>query len=148
LVGITGDPGAAPLRVGPDAATQAAAVYGASGVLAALIGGARTGEGQDVDVAVHEAAINIARPHFSRSSESGEAARRPGNRQPAAQAEPTGAFPAAGGGADDWIFLHGSSDHLWERLLTAIGRRDLLDDERFADETTRLANAEACRQVV
>lgn len=148
LAGITGEPDAEPLRVGPDAATQSAAIYGASGVVAALIGRARTQQGQTVEVSVQEAAINIARPHFSRSSESGEPARRPGNRQPAAQAEPTGAFPAAGGGSNDWVFLHGSSDHLWKRLLIAIGREDLLDDERFADEASRLANAAECRQIV
>lgn len=148
IASITGEPDQAPLRVGPDAAAQAAAIYGVIGVLAALIQRDRTGRGQRVEVSVLDAAINLCRTHFSRSAESGEFQPRPGNRQPAAQAEPTGVFPSAGGGPQDFVFAHASPEHLWRRLLTAIGREDLRDDPRFADGPKRLAHRDEVHAVV
>jgi formyl-CoA transferase len=148
IAGITGEPDEPPLRVGPDAASQAGAIYGAIGVLAALIQRARTGRGQRVEVSTLDAAMNLCRTHFSRSSESGQFHPRPGNRQPAAQAEPTGVFPAAGDGPQDYVFAHASPEHLWRRLLSVIGREDLLDDPRFVDGPTRLAHREDVHAVV
>lgn len=148
IASITGEPDRAPLRVGPDAAAQAAAIYGAIGVLAALIQRDRTGRGQRVEVSLLDAAINLCRTHFSRSAESGEFHPRPGNRQPAAQAEPTGVFPAAGDGPQDFVFAHASPEHLWRRLLTAIGREDLRDDPRFANGPSRLAHREEVHAVI
>jgi formyl-CoA transferase len=145
---ITGEPDEPPLRVGPDAAAAAGAIYGAIGVLAALIQRARTGRGQRVEVSTLDAAMNLCRTHFSRSSESGEFHPRPGNRQPAAQAEPTGVFPAAGGGPQDHVFAHASPEHLWRRLLSVIGREDLVDDPRFVDGPTRLVHREDVHAVV
>lgn len=148
IASITGEPDEAPLRVGPDAVAQATAIYGAIGVLAALLQRARTGRGQRVDVAMVDAGINLCRTHFSRTAESGRFEPRPGNRQPAAQAEPTGVFPAAGGGPLDYVFAHASPEHLWRRLLAVIGREDLLTDPRFADGPTRLAHRAAVHAVV
>lgn len=148
IASITGEPAEAPLRVGPDAASQATAIYGAIGTLAALIQRARTGRGQRVEVSMLDAAINLSRTHFSRSAESGQFHPRPGNRQPDAQAEPTGVFPAAGGGPQDWVFAHASPEHLWRRLLTVIGREDLRDDPRFVDGPTRLAHRDDVHAVV
>lgn len=148
IASITGEPDEPPLRVGPDAASQASAIYGAIGVLAALIQRARTGRGQRVEVSTLDAAINLCRTHFSRSAESGQFHPRPGNRQPAAQAEPTGVFPAAGHAPQDYVFAHASPEHLWRRLLSVIGREDLLGDPRFVDGPTRLAHREDVHAVV
>lgn len=148
LASITGEPSEAPQKVGPDAATMATAVYGCIGVLAAVIQRARTGTGQLIEVAMQDAAINLARTHYSRTAESGLFEQRPGNRQPAAQAEPTGAFPAAGGGADDWVFAHAAAQHFWRRLLGVIGREDAAGDERFADGPTRLKHQRATHELI
>lgn len=148
LSSITGEPDAPPQKVGPDAATQATAVYGCIGALAAVIQRARTGTGQLVEVAMQDAAINLARTHYSRTAESGRFEERPGNRQPAAQAEPTGAFPAAGDGPNDWVFAHAAAEHFWRRLAHVIGRDDALADPRFSDGPTRLAHQAAVHEMV
>ncbi|GAA0935923.1 CoA transferase [Pseudonocardia zijingensis] len=148
IASITGEPDRPPQRVGPDAAFQATALYGAIGVLAAVLQRARTGRGQRLELSMLDAAINLSRTHFSRSTESGRFHERPGNRQPAAQAEPTGVFPAAGGGRDDFVFAHASPEHLWRRLLRLIEREDLLDDPRFADGPTRLRHRDETHRVV
>lgn len=148
LASITGEPDAPPQKVGPDAATQATAVYSCIGVLAAVLQRARTGTGQLVEVAMQDAAINLARTHYSRTAESGLFEKRPGNRQPAAQAEPTGAFPAAGDGPNDWVFAHAAAEHFWRRLAHVIGREDALTDERFTDGPTRLAHQAAVHELV
>lgn len=148
LASITGEPSQAPQKVGPDAATLATAVYGCIGVLAAVIQRSRTGAGQLIEVAMQDAAINLARTHYSRTAESGVFEARPGNRQPAAQAEPTGAFPAAGNDADDWVFAHAAAEHFWRRLLSVIGREDAASDERFTDGPTRLKHQAATHQLI
>lgn len=148
LASMTGPSDEAPLRVGPDAATQSAALYAAIAAIAGLIERARVGEGRLARLSVHDAAMALARSAFSRTSESGHAEVRSGNRQPAAQSEPTGAFPAGGGGDNDWVYMHANSDRLWPRLLTAMGRDDLLDDPRFASEEARLRNAADVHAVV
>ncbi|MHA6623517.1 CaiB/BaiF CoA transferase family protein [Pseudonocardia sp. DLS-67] len=148
IASITGEPDRPPQRVGPDAAFQATALYGAIGVLAAVVQRARTGRGQRLELSMLDAAINLSRTHFSRSTESGRFHERPGNRQPAAQAEPTGVFPAAGGGRDDFVFAHASPEHLWRRLLRLIEREDLRDDPRFADGPTRLRHRDETHRVV
>lgn len=148
LASITGEPSEPPQKVGPDAATVATAIYGCIGVLAAVLQRGRTGTGQLVEVAMQDAAINLARTHYSRTAESGLFEQRPGNRQPAAQAEPTGAFPAAGGGPDDWVFAHAAAEHFWRRLLGVIGREDAADDERFADGPTRLKHQAATHALI
>lgn len=148
IASITGEPERPPQRVGPDAAFQATALYGAIGVLAAVLQRARTGEGQRLELSMLDAAINLSRTHFSRSAESGTFHERPGNRQPAAQAEPTGVFPAAGGGRDDFVFAHASPQHLWRRLLAVIGREDLLDDPRFVDGPARLRHRDEVHRAV
>jgi formyl-CoA transferase len=148
LASITGEPAGPPQKVGPDAAVQATALYGCIGVLAAVLQRARTGLGQLVEVTMQEAAINLARTHYSRTAENGRFEERPGNRQPAAQAEPTGAFPAAGTDPNDWVFAHASAEHFWRRLLDVIGRTDALEDPRFADGPTRLAHREATHELI
>ena len=148
LASITGEPAEPPQKVGPDAATLATAVYGCIGVLAAVLQRARSGAGQLIELAMQDSAINLARTHYSRTAENGIFEQRPGNRQPAAQAEPTGAFPAAGGGADNWVFAHAAAEHFWRRLLGVIGREDAADDERFADGPTRLKHQAATHELV
>ena len=47
-----------------------------------------------------------------------------------------------------WVALSGSTQPMTERLFRAIGRADLLEDARFADNATRLENIEALDDII
>jgi crotonobetainyl-CoA:carnitine CoA-transferase CaiB-like acyl-CoA transferase len=49
---------------------------------------------------------------------------------------PFGNFPTK----DGWIIAGGSKEKFWTRLATAVGRTDLLDDQRFTDFPSRLVH--------
>jgi len=55
------------------------------------------------------------------------------------------ASPCKGGGPNDYCYVYTTraGNHHWERLLKVIGREDLLNDPRFADNKARFANKEA-----
>jgi formyl-CoA transferase len=65
-------------------------------------------------------------------------------RQPAGAAIPTAAptntYPCADG---KWLCIAGNSDLIFRRLMAAIGRPELADDPRFADNGKRCANVAA-----
>ena len=65
-------------------------------------------------------------------------------RQPqcAGHTAPSGLYPCKGGGLNDYCFIYTSraGNRHWDRLLKAIGREDLIDDERFNSPQKRWTN--------
>jgi crotonobetainyl-CoA:carnitine CoA-transferase CaiB-like acyl-CoA transferase len=57
---------------------------------------------------------------------------RDGNRNP--YIVPSSSFPTADG---QWVVIGANTERLWQRLAIAIGRADLLADERFATLSAR-----------
>jgi formyl-CoA transferase len=76
---------------------------------------------------------------------SGSAAERNGNESQLAANAPSDVYPCRGDGPNDYCFIYTSraGNRHWERLLSVIGRADLVGDERFVDATTRYRNREA-----
>ena len=55
---------------------------------------------------------------------------------------PTGMYPCAGGGSNDYIYMLISDTRMWDRLCLTIERDDLLTDPRFATGRLRIAHAD------
>ena len=53
---------------------------------------------------------------------------------------PGGAYLTGGG---DWIFISGTGDRVFARIMHAIGRPELIDDAKFRDNKARVANRPA-----
>ena len=62
-----------------------------------------------------------------------------------APASPRGIYQAADGG---WLSIAASNQGIAKRLFAAMGRSDLLDDDRFATNPARLMNNDAIQQIV
>lgn len=106
----------------------------ATGVLAALVGRLKTGEGQHVQTSIMEAVSTLTTDSITQSFELGKDPDRQ-SRHPQAQ---NFCVRTQSG---DHIAIHlSSSQKFWRSLCTAMERVDLLEDDRFALYRPREAN--------
>jgi formyl-CoA transferase len=139
---LTGTTETEPLKPGPTIGDTGTGLHCAIGILAALHQRERTGQGQHVKVAMQDAVINFSRIAFARQAASGKAAVRSGNRSALGTTAPSGLYKCKGGGLNDYCFIYTTraGNRHWDRLLKAIGREDLIGDERFNSPERRWAN--------
>ncbi len=132
VMSITGHPGGPPARPGYSIGDMAGGLFTALGVLAALVERDRSGEGQVIDVGMLDAQIALLENAVVRYTATGEVPGPIGTRHPLTT--PFQAFPTKDGA----VVVAGVKD--WALFCAAIGRDDLIFDERFATNTLRTAN--------
>jgi formyl-CoA transferase len=122
----------------------------AIGILAALYQRQATGRGQHIEVAMQETVINFCRIAYASQLLWNKPAPRIGNRSVLGTNAPSEAYPCKGGGPNDYCYIYTTraGNHQWERLLTVIGREDLLGDARFDTNRDRFANKDALDEVI
>jgi formyl-CoA transferase len=145
-ISITGESGRPPVRMGPTNADHSAGMHLALGIVAALHRRARTGRGGRVEVALQDVVVSSMRTAFTQHFVSGAPAQRRGADYP--DSSPSGLFPCAPGGPNDWVYLLLSNTEQWQALVAAIERPDLLEDARFARQSLRNQNDPALREIV
>lgn len=150
VLSLTGEPGGRPLKPGANFGDSGAGLHLVVGILAALLQRAETGQGQRVEVAMQEAMVNFCRMAYSGQLMLGRVPQRVGNGSQLARSAPSDAYPCAPGGYNDYCFIYTSraGNRHWERLLSAIGRDDLLDDPRFASPELRIENSAVVDEVI
>ena len=131
---LTGEPGRIPVRCGVSIGDTLAALHGTIGVLMALyhrkVNG---GQGQVIDVALHEAVFNVMESLVPEYSAFGAI------REPAGSALPGIAPSNAYRCADGVVLIAGNGDSIFKRLMTLIGREDLGHDPALANNAGRVA---------
>jgi crotonobetainyl-CoA:carnitine CoA-transferase CaiB-like acyl-CoA transferase len=93
------------------------------------------GLGQVVDLSLLEPMLAILGPDAGIYQHTGQLPQRLGNR--AEVAAPRNAYPCRDG---TWMVMSGSTQRMAEKILQAIGAPELVHDERFSNNTARLAN--------
>ncbi|MBM4034278.1 MAG: CoA transferase [Planctomycetes bacterium] len=153
IMSLTGEEGGPPVRVGVSIGDIAAALCTAIGILAALHKRG-TGvppvdhrqdacaTGQLVDVAMLDCQLGILENAIARYFTSGQTPGRLGTRHPSIT--PFQAF----GTADGYVVVAIGNDKLWAAFCRAIGRPELLADERFADNHLRTQNHAALEPLI
>lgn len=131
VMSITGWPDSPPTRVGLSMGDITAAVFGASGILAALYQREKTGLGQKVDVAMLDCQLAILENALVRYQVDGKPPAAMGTRHPTIT--PFQAFRAA----DAWFVIAVGNDALWNTFCAAVKRPDLLADPRFSTNGER-----------
>ena len=130
---LTAEPGRVPVRVGVSIGDSLAALHGVIGVLCALYHRqAHGGQGQVVDVALHEAVFNVMESLIPEYSAFGAV------REPAGSALPGIAPSNAYRCQDGWVLVAGNGDSIFKRLMLAIGRDDLATAPDLADNAGRV----------
>jgi len=137
LMSVTGETDGRPLKVGAALIDMICGLYAANGILAALHARSRTGEGQRVHVSLMDSALAALLNQGSGFLNAGVVPGRLGNRHPSIT--PYETFRAADG---DFAVACGN-DALFRRLCAAIGRPELAEDARYADNRARLEHRDA-----
>ncbi len=134
---LTGEPGRVPVRVGVSIGDTLAALHGAIGVLTALYHRkANGGQGQVIDVALHEAVFNVMESLIPEYSAFGAVRDAAGSALPGIA--PSNAYPCT----DGWVLVAGNGDSIFKRLMQAIGRPDLAAAADLAHNAGRVARVQ------
>ena len=134
LMSFTGPVGGGPCRVGLSIADIAAAMFTATGIVAALYQREQTGRGAHVDVAMLDSLLAMMEGPIARYTLAGHTMQRSGVYHPILM--PFEVFHAA----DGEIIIAAANDRVFERLCAAIGRTDLAKDPRYASNALRVQN--------
>ena len=137
LMELTGEPDGPPLRVPVPLIDFMTGMYAAQSVLAALWQAERTGTGAHLDCALLDSTATLTST-VALFSLSGEFEPTRIGTQSYLRV-PSAVFQAADGGHVQVIALH---EGHWEALCLALGRREWLQDPRFAGNDARLENRE------
>jgi crotonobetainyl-CoA:carnitine CoA-transferase CaiB-like acyl-CoA transferase len=138
LMAINGEPTGTPQKYGVAISDLLAGTFATQAILAALYARERTGEGQLIDIALHDASIAALINVASSSLNLGEETKRYGNAHPSIV--PYQTFETA----DAPLVLACANNRQFRDLCTGvIDRPELTDDPRFTTNTLRVANRHA-----
>ena len=134
IMSVTGEPGGPPMKAGVPLTDLGAALFAATGILAALAYRTRTGKGQQVDTSLVEAGVALsvweATEYFSGA----------GVPAPLGSAHRMVAPYQAIECADGYVTIGASNDRLFQRLCEALGHSEWAQMPEFADNPSRVRN--------
>ena len=136
IMSVTGEPDGPPAKAGISIADLSAGLFCAYGILCAVVARERTGRGQYVDTSIFEAPLALAVFEASELWGLGKVPRPLGSTN--RTAAPNQALKAR----DGYLNVCASNQRLWGRLCEAIGRTDLVEDPRFAENMDRMSHQE------
>jgi formyl-CoA transferase len=132
VMSITGEPQGEPMKVGVAISDVTAGLHACTAILAALAARERTGRGDRIDIALLDSTVSWLANVASAYLVTGEPPARYGNAH--ASIVPYQAFRAA----DGWFVAGVGNDEQWRRFCRAVGRPELADDPRFANNRARV----------
>src|SRR3989440_1146343 len=142
---VTGSADGPPTYMWPSIGDSGTGMHCVIGILAALMQRHATGEGQQVEVSMQDAVVNLIRVSLRDHQRLGKAMERTGNQLGAGV--PGTTYRCAPGGPNDYVFVF-VQQQMWHPLLRAIGRDDLLGDERYETREARWRNKDAVDALV
>jgi len=135
LVYVTGERDTPPQQAGLPVCDYASGLWAAFGTVIALLGKKLHGDsgGNEIDLALYESMLPFLKDIPMRYQAKGVVTQRTGN---------TPDYVAPGGsyqtGDDEWIFISGTGDRVFIRLMNAIGRTDLAVDPTLQHNRDRV----------
>ena len=144
VVSITGNDGEPPLKSGPALCDILGGVHLYSAIVSALFRALRTGKGAILDVAMQDSVIPTLCSALGAYYRFGKNPPRTGNHHQARAVAPYNIY-ATGDGHVAIICIR---DGHWRKLVQAMGRLELLEDERFTDQKARSSRMELTDSIV
>lgn len=135
--GTTGFPDKPPTMPWNYAGESGAGLHAALAILAAVADKMDTGRSHQVEVSMQDSVVNLVRTRFWPSYHHNKPYARNGNQLATV---PGGAYPCKPGGPNDYVFVfvHYNIPAMWDGCLRAMGRQDLIGDERYQSTRSRL----------
>lgn len=142
LMSITGEPGRPPAKPGNSVADINSGILAATGIIAAYVHRLKTGQGQRVDTSLMEAAMQQTYWHAAIFFATGQSPGPLGSGH--VLTAPYQAFAAR----DGWLNIGGANQANWERICEVLGHPEWRTDQRFHDNTARMANLAALVEAI
>lgn len=134
LMSVTGFPEGGPLRAGCSLGDYMGGYNGVIAILAALYHRKISGEGQSIDISMQDGIWAMVFPDRADYFDTKIVPGRYGNKL--SSSAPFGAYNAR----DGHVVICTITDPQWHKVLQAMGRTDLIDEERFATRENRTKN--------
>ena len=134
LMSVTGYPDGEPLKVGCSLGDYMGGYNGAIAILAALHYKKVTGEGQSIDISMQDGIWAMTFPDRANYFDTGVTPKRFGNKL--SSSAPFGAYNAK----DGYVVICTITDDQWHKVLQAMGREDLIPEEKFSTREKRTKN--------
>ncbi len=133
IMSVTGEPGGETIRPGASLGDSVAGLFTSLAIVSALWQRQVSGRGQYIDMSMLDCQVTMLENAFSRYFATGQVPGPLGTRHPSAT--PFQAFRAKD--TNFVVALITDDVAIWRRLCQSIGRPDLGDDPRFADNAGR-----------
>lgn len=134
IMSVTGEAGRPPVRVGPSLIDQGTGLWCVVGILAALFARHETRVGMRLDTSLFETALSLMTVPIANAVASGKEPKKSGSETP--MLAPYRAFRAK----DRHIVIAAGNNNLFHRLCETLGQPDWATDERFLNNSDRVAN--------
>jgi len=134
---MTGEAAGGPVRTGASMIDMATGITAYGAILTALLGRQSSGRGQRVSVSLLQTALALMGAHGATFLMNGTQPKRSGSG--VTHLAPYGAFRTQ----DSYVVTGALNEQSWRELCRILNRRELVDDPRFADGQTRVANRAA-----
>jgi formyl-CoA transferase len=131
---VTGSPDGPPTYMWPSIGDSGTGMHCVIGILAALMQRHTTGEGQQIEVSMQDAVLNLIRVSLRDHQRLGKPMPRTGNQLGAGV--PGTTYRCHPGGPNDYVFIF-AQQQMWHPLLRAIERADLIGDPRYETAEAR-----------
>ena len=125
---VTGFPDAPPTVTWACVGDSGTGMHCTIGILAALMQRNTTGEGQQVEVSMQDAVVNLIRVSLRDHQRTGKVVERNGNQL--GPFVPATTYRCHPGGPNDYVFII-AQQQMWHPLLRAMERTDLIGDPRY-----------------
>jgi crotonobetainyl-CoA:carnitine CoA-transferase CaiB-like acyl-CoA transferase len=145
LVYVTGEKEMAPQQAGLPVCDYTAGLWAAFGAVMAMVGKLRNKEtgGNEVDLALYETMIPFLKDMPLRYRHEGQVTERTGNTPD--YVAPGGAYLT---GSNEWIFISGTGDRVFTRLMNTIGLPDIPNHPMFRENKDRVTNRPALDEMI
>jgi formyl-CoA transferase len=141
---VTGEPDRPPVRPNLSLGDSVAGLHAALGILMALYHrDAKGGTGQVIDVALYESVLNLMEGAIPEFDLAGVKREREGMRLTGIV--PSGTYPCAD---DAYIVIGANGDSIFRRFMSAIGRDDLAQDARLAQNDGRSCHVDEIDEAI
>ncbi|MGI9334404.1 MAG: CaiB/BaiF CoA transferase family protein [Gammaproteobacteria bacterium] len=134
MFSINGDDSTGPMRLGIAMVDMGTGLYTAIAILMAAFERERSGAGQYIDMTLYDCAVSLMHPHVANFYLSGKTPAPTGNAHP--NISPYDKFKTQ----TTEVFLGAGNNRAYKRLCGEIGRPELAEDPRFADNRDRVVN--------